>query len=562
MSESKEEIVKNLFQGIIEFLKKKEDGSYIFRNDKYQFSSSVVIDRFMSDLEFSNIPSYEELCSYFEKAILPIIPHATLFINNELSITINIKKNPEFLKKIYLAKKELDIYESIKTLFFPTMKEFVVKFSNSHPEYIYSPSRKFKVEIYNIDEDGSKQEIRFASLNSKRMRPIDNAAIEFLIEDINYHISYLKFRNPIPTYAIKLPQKDITIEQLKSEPKGEKKGFNRLDFYSYNQKIKFIRELFEDFLKYYTFIIDNNFLRIRNAFPLYNEFPIIITIYTEKIVNPISNLEDIKFTITFNKLPAVSGNKVVLEENQKCNEDFNLQFPRIQSYFSVLLIISHFGSFRFTGHIGANQFHNPYNAQRNALPYTYRFIKEELYDILEKIQSDSIFDDIKPYIAHADSWIQTILAAEKRGSEDYNIELKRIPTESKKKDGSGNDIYSEINAFENSEGGYLFIGVDEKKNAIDKIVGLEGYFRDQKKNIDIVKREIIDKCFKYLGKTYRIDSDTFEGKSLIRIKVSSNYGNVSWFKPESGNPCAFFRENGKKRIMRPEEIENRLRRNN
>ena len=547
MSESTEEIVKNLFQGIIDFLKKNEDGSYIFRNNKYQFSS--------------NMPSYEELCAYFEKAILPIIPHATLFINSELSITINIKKNPEFIRKIYLAKKELDIYESIKTLFFPTMKEFVVKFSDSTPEYIYSPSRKFKVDIYNIGEGGSRQLIGFTSQNSKRSRPIENTAIEFLMEDINFYISNLKFRNPIHAYALKLPQRDITIEQLQSQQKKKKKGFYRLDFYSYNQKIKFIRKLFEDFLNYYQFIIDNNFPRLKNAFYLYNEFPIIITIYTEKLVNPLNNREDIKYTITFNKLPADSSNTVVLKENQKCTEDFNKYFPRVQSYFSVLLTISHFGTFHFIGHLDTNQFANPYNAQRNALPYTYQFIIEELYEIIEKFQSDSIFDEIKPYIAHAESWIQTILAAEKRGNEDYNIELKCIPTESKKKDGSGNDIYSEINAFENSEGGYLFIGVDERKKGLEKIVGLEGYFRDQHKNIDLVKREITDKCIKYLRRSYRIDSDSFEGKTLIRIKVSSNYANLSWFEPENGNPCAFLRENGKKRIMKSHEIEKILKRN-
>lgn len=136
--------------------------------------------------------------------------------------------------------------------------------------------------------------------------------------------------------------------------------------------------------------------------------------------------------------------------------------------------------------------------------------------------------------------------------------MKRIPTESVNKDGSGNDIYSEINAFENGEGGYLFIGVDENEKGLEKIVGLKNYFHNNKKNLDMVKREILDKCLKYLGKTYRIDADNFEGKTLIRIKISPNYGHVSWFRPEKGNPCAYIRENAKKRIMTPEEIEERL----
>lgn len=560
MPEHKKALIKSLFQNIKDYLKKKEDGSYIFKNNTYQFSSSIGIDPYMSNDEFSDIPSKEELCQFFEKEILSIIPHASLFINDNLSISVNIEKNPEFLRKIYLAKKELEVYESIKTLFFPTMKEFMVKFGNSHPELIYSPSRKFIVEIYNINGDIKRQGIRFKSPYSRIIRPINNAAINFLIEDINYYISNLKFRNPIPRYAIKLPQKDITIEKLKSQTERTRKGFYISEFYSYNQKIKFLNELFKNFMEYYQYIINNNFSRIKNAFPLFNELPIKISIYTKKkTVDSLPNLEDISFTCIFERLPQDSSNQVELKENQEFNDD-PYKYLRCEStLFTSLLVISHFGGFNFRGMFSTSQFQNPYNAQRNALTYTYQYIREELDEILEKIQSDSIFDEINPYMSSADSWVQIILEAEKRGNEDYYIELKRIPSESPNRNGSGNDIYGQINAFENGDGGYLFIGVDENKKKLEKIVGLESYFRDHNKNLDMVKREIIDKCIKYLGKTYRIDSDLYEGKSLIRVKVSSNYGSVSWFKPETGNPCAYIRENGKKRTMSPREIERRFR---
>ena len=54
-----------------------------------------------------------------------------------------MRKDPVLLKKFYLANKEIDIYESLKTLFFPTLREFIIKYGDSNPEYIYSPSRKY-----------------------------------------------------------------------------------------------------------------------------------------------------------------------------------------------------------------------------------------------------------------------------------------------------------------------------------------------------------------------------------------------------------------------------------
>ncbi len=558
MSDYRKELIENLFQNIIDYLEKKDDGSYTFKNNKFQFSSSTLASN-LDDDELKAIPSIEELCEHFEKKILSIIPHATLFINDNLSITVNIERNPVLLKKVNLAEKQLDIYESLKTLFFPTLREFIVKFDNSDPEFIYSPYRKYNVQVHEIDKDKKRFEIRFVSQHGYRVRTIENAGIAFLIEDINTCFSELKLRNPIPINAIKLPQKDITAEDLNTRSERKRKGFRFIEFYSYHQKLKYIKKLFIDFLAYYPDIINNNFPRIKNTFLLFNDLPIKITIYTKKSDDFSLNLENIHFTYTFEKLPKGSKNAVELRENQEFTDDYNKYLRCVSTGFSSLLHISQFGGFHFYQGFSTSTFQNPHLAFFNALTFTYRYLREELDEILEKIQSDTIFDEINPFVSHAETWVQMIINAEKRGNEDYNIELKRIPTESQKKDGSGNDIYSEINAFENRDGGYLFIGVDENKKGIEKIVGLEKYFSDNNKNVDMVKREIIDKCIKYLGRTYRIDSAIYEGKSLIRIKVSSNYGYVSWFRPDQGNPWVYIRENGKKRILEPGEIEKRLR---
>ena len=288
----------------------------------------------------------------------------------------------------------------------------------------------------------------------------------------------------------------------------------------------------------------------------FSNFPAKISIFTKETIEPISNANNVWFTYTFEKLPKTSGNRVELFENQEIKYDPDRHLICRATNFLHIISILHFGSLLKSFKTG--YFKYPHVAKKNALLFIYTYIKDELDEILEKIQSDEIFDEIKPYISHVESWIQLILDAEKRGGEDYNIELKRIPTESANKDGSGNDIYSEINAFENTNGGYLFIGIDEKKSGLDKFVGLEGFFRDKEKNLDMVKREIADKCIKYLKKMYRIDADSYKGKTIIRIKVSSNHGNISWFTPEKGNPCVYIRENGKKRALEPYEIEARI----
>ena len=208
-----------------------------------------------------------------------------------------------------------------------------------------------------------------------------------------------------------------------------------LEFYSYEQKIKFLKKLYEDFLDYYPYIVENNFPRIKHAFSLYNKLPIKITLYTEKHLDSLSNLEDVSFDYIFERLPKDSQNQVVLKENQRFSNK-NGEFLRHLSgstMFSSLLNIRIFTGFYFRMSFISPEFCNPNIAQRNALPFIYRHIKEELDLILEKIQSDAVFDEIKPFISHVDSWVQMILEAEKRGNEDYYIELKRLPTESKKK---------------------------------------------------------------------------------------------------------------------------------
>jgi len=195
---------------------------------------------------------------------------------------------------------------------------------------------------------------------------------------------------------------------------------------------------------------------------------------------------------------------------------------------------------------------------KNYIPFLYDMIRYELEDFVEKIENYTIFEDFKPFEVPVESWVQVILKSEKKGGETLNVELKRIPTESQNKDGKRNDLYGHINALENGEGGYIFIGIDESKKGLERIVGLEPYLRDSGKTLDKVKVEIIDKCFKYLHKfEYRIEANQYKGKSLIRIKVNSNQGKMSTFYPKNGDPCAFIKLNGKKKIMSPEEITKR-----
>jgi len=53
-----------------------------------------------------------------------------------------------------------------------------------------------------------------------------------------------------------------------------------------------------------------------------------------------------------------------------------------------------------------------------------------------------------------------------------------------------NDIYGQINAFENGKGGFIFLGADEKKKGISKIVGLNSYLSKKSITLDKLKRDI------------------------------------------------------------------------
>jgi len=49
----------------------------------------------------------------------------------------------------------------------------------------------------------------------------------------------------------------------------------------------------------------------------------------------------------------------------------------------------------------------------------------------------------------------------------------------------------------------------------------------------------------------------FLGKSIIRIRVPSNHGNISWFKTSDGSLKVYTRRNGEKKQLTPHEIDDR-----
>jgi len=260
-----------------------------------------------------------------------------------------------------------------------------------------------------------------------------------------------------------------------------------------------------------------------------------MSVYINEKISPFLELNDVFFECFFEKLSNTDKNIVEFHINEegKYNRD-----KHIYGYGSSFL--------------------NYAISYKNHIPFLYDMIRHELEEFVEKFENYTIFEDFKPFEAPVESWVQVILKTEKKGGETLNVELKQIPTESQNKNGKKNDLYSHINALENGEGGYIFIGVDESKKGLDRIIGLEPYMRDSGKTLDMVKREIIDKCFKYLHKfECRIDVNQYKGKSLIRIKVNSNQGKISTFYPQNGDPCAYIRLNGKKKLMSPEEIAKR-----
>ncbi len=557
--EEKQRILESMFENILNSLVLNDDGCYIFKHGKYSLTFPGITG---PDIEYNTpvIPTNEEIFEYFEDKIVSKIPYAFLFINSNLSIEVNIDKRNKEFEKVSRARKELDLYEAIKIIFFPTMKEKLVKHGSLNPKWIYVPSNK--IEITNLNNVGriiqDENFIGFKKRLFTEWKSIEGTAIDFLSKDIANYISDFKFQNPIPFNAVLLPQPDLTKNDLINLYPNRRRGFHTFEFYSYEQKIKYLRQLFEDFLIYYPQIIEKNFTRARESFFLYSNMPIKITLKTYKSKD-VERREDVGFFCGIEKIPKGSKSHVELIENQKGQFE-EKYISAFSTSFSYKLLINGYSPFLTNRTWGSSNFNFKDISQNNALPYTYAFIVEELDDILEKFRNDVVFDVVKPFLSQVENWIKAIKEVEKRGDEDYNIELKLVPTESSKEDGTGNDLYSTINAFENAEGGYIFLGVDEKKKSLEKIIGLNDYLLRNSKTLDQVKREIQEKCLKYLHKTYRLDADEFEGKILIRIRVLSNNGNLSWFFPKKDNPCAYIRLNGKKLKMKTDEITKRLKR--
>lgn len=520
--------VEGLIKSIKDELVKQEDGSYKF---KHNHESMIVHTEWSGkELDFDPI---EEICKHFEDEIVSIIPNAVIIITDTFSCEVIISDTNKVMRKYNLMKQQIDFYDAIRTLFFPTLKELLVKIGTSEPEWLYFPS---SIEVKKEQFTKNKKDfiIKIKKGNSIIQRAIDGTAIDFLKEDIKYYLEKYKFRNPFPKENVLLPREDITIEQLQSKPRS-RKGFYVSDFYSSSHKIKYLKSMLESFFEYYTQFIYDNFFFIRNEFHLFKNLPLKMSVYLNENFSPSLELNDISFNCLFEKLSKTDKSIVEfhLNEESKYNSE-----KHIFGYGSSFL--------------------NYAISYKNYIPFLYDMIRYELEDFVEKIENYTIFEDFKPFEEPVESWVQVILKTEKKGGETLNVELKKIPTESKNKDGKRNDIYGHINALENGEGGYIFIGVDDSEKGLDRITGLEHYMHDNSKTLDMIKRETIDKCFKYLHKfEYRIDANQYKGKSLIRIKVNSNQGKISTFYPKNGDPCAFIRLNGKKKIMSPEEITKR-----
>ena len=168
--------VKSLFRYIIDSLIKKNDGTFIFKNGKYYLSSQITFGG--NNIE-DCIPSKDSIIEYFDKEILTLIPQAILYIYGDTSIGVEIGKDTNLTRRIFIAEKELDIYEALKTLYFPTLKEYIVKFGKNNPEWIYLPSKTYEVEVYDIDNSGGTKGIKFSSSSRKITRSSKNAGIRY-----------------------------------------------------------------------------------------------------------------------------------------------------------------------------------------------------------------------------------------------------------------------------------------------------------------------------------------------------------------------------------------------
>lgn len=394
--------------------------------------------------------------------------------------------------------------------------------------------------------------VRYILPSVEITRSVSGSAIDFLKNDIEYYIKFYKFKNPFPINTINLPLGD----------KPKEPNINAswdYDLYSYSQKITFLKKLYKGFLENYTKIINDNFPRLRNSFYIFKNQPIELSIYTYKYTNS-KGKEDLRFICEFNKEKGLDQNNLKFFENIEFEfQHNNNKHLFVETHFSWnyfyrdLIIFSH----EVEGYTHTSKIKG-----LNVLPLIYGYIQRELSEILDAFQDDSIFDEIRPYDTSIENWVQMIIDSEKRGNEDYHIEFKSEPTESANGDGTGNDIYGHINAFENHEGGYLFIGIDESKSGRKKIIGIDTYLNAKNKNLDQLIREIRQKSYNYLGNDYyRIESRQYEDKNLIRIKIPSNNGGLNWFTCRDKNmpPRAYIRKNREKRLLSTKEIEERIR---
>ena len=186
--------LKLLFKNVTDSLIQQKDETWIFKNGKKSIHSGFFYNGPESD-----IPTIEEIFQYFDKEILSKIPHSMLLIRGRLSIEVNIDENNYQIKKIQRAKRELDIYKSIKTLFFPTLNEYLVKFGKSKSEWIYFTEKEYKIINTTIDGKLLEDEefIIYAKKGMAIHRFIQDTAIDFLSEEIRDALGNFSFQNPI-----------------------------------------------------------------------------------------------------------------------------------------------------------------------------------------------------------------------------------------------------------------------------------------------------------------------------------------------------------------------------
>ena len=169
------EQIKNHFKEIQEEMVQKEDGSYSFKYD--HDIMAVTLDPGDAEINFDPI---EVACEAFEKFIVPQAAQAILVIIDKFEYQIDLTKSNVILKEYSELCRQIDYYEAIKTLFFPAMKERMVKIGKSKPESIYK-TQKARAEM---EEVGGKFETQIITEEDVVQMPTEGAAMKLLKEDI------------------------------------------------------------------------------------------------------------------------------------------------------------------------------------------------------------------------------------------------------------------------------------------------------------------------------------------------------------------------------------------